>query len=176
MVTDDPYSKAEKGEVEIGRSFTQTIVISDQFYTKTFTAEGREFFIFSQIGDYIKGFLVYGSTDNSHINRAKSYKMHLSEGRQHGREMNVEGEEIIEFFANRQLQRIIHAHELVNRLIRIVFIGRKKSSYTTHSAKVYRVFHDKGFIKESEVVCNDKPKRRTSKNRIHKSTSVAAGR
>ena len=171
MVTDDPYSKAEKGEVEVGRSSTQTLVSSDQFYTKTFTAEGREFFIFSQIGDYIKGFLGYGSTDNSHINRAKSYPLHLSEGRQHGREMDIKGTEIIEFFANRQLQRIIRAHELANKLIRIVFIGRKKSRYTTHSAKVYRVFHDKGFIKESEVVCNDKPKRKT-----RKSASVAAGR
>ena len=165
MVTDDPYSKAGKGEVEIGRSSTQKLVTSDQFYTKTFTAEGREFFIFSQIGDYIKGFLGYGSTDNSHINRAKSYQMHLSEGRQHGREMNIESTEIIEFFANRQLQRFISAHELENRLIRIVFIGRKKSRYTTHSAKVYRVFIDKGFTREREVECNDKPRRKTRKSK-----------
>jgi len=172
MVTDDPYSKAEEGEVEVGRSSTQTLVNSGQFYTKTFTTEGREFFIFSRICDYIKGFLGYGSTDNSHINRAKSYQMYIEKGRQHGREMDIEGTEIIEFFANRQLQRIIRAHELANRLIRIVFIGRKKSSYTTHSAKVYRVFIDKGFTKESEVVCNDKPRRKTRKSKC----IVAAGR
>ena len=173
MVTDDLFSETKAGEVEVGRYSTQRLVKSDQFFSKVFTPSGREFFIFSQIGDFVKGILGWGSRDNSHINRTKSYQIKVHEARQHGKDLYIKDGQIEEFFANRQLQRYILAHELANRCVRIVFIGRKKSGYGGHSAKVYRVFIDKGIITEMESECNEP---RTRKTKSRKSASVAAGR
>lgn len=173
MVTDDLFSKPVAGEVEIGRESTQRLVDSDQFYTKHFTPAGREFFIFAEIGDYLKGILLGGSRDNSHINRTKSYQIKAYEARQHGIYFAYEDGRIEEFFANRQLQRFISAHELARRCVRIVFIGRQKSGWGGHSAKVYRVFIDEGTFTEMESECYE-PNKRTRKSR--KPASSTAGR
>lgn len=163
MAADGPYSKPEPGEVEVGSSTAKNIVKSNQFYTKPFTVEGREFFIFSRFGDYIKGMLLGGSNDNRAFNRTKSFRMELYQGKQHGEKLDVAENDIVEFFANRQLQHLIKRHELANKIIRIIYIGREKNPYTTHSAKVYRVFIDKGFFKESEEECNGREKRKSAK-------------
>lgn len=173
MVTDDLYSEPKDGEVEIGRESTQRIVKSDKFFSKSFTPQGREFFIFSEIGDFIKGILKAGSRDNSHIKRSRSYQIKAREIRQHGQDVGVEDGRIEEFFANRQVQKFFARDKLAGKCVRIIFVGREKSGFSGHSAKVYRVFVDKGTYKESEAeVYGQKPR----KTKRRKSTSVAASR
>lgn len=173
MVTDDPLSKPQKGEEEIGRSFTQRIVNSDQFYTKHYTPSRREFFIFSEIGDFVKGILLGGARDNSHINRTKSYQIEAREIRQHGQDLAVIDGQVEEFFANRQLQRFFTRDKLAGKCIRIIYIGRVKSGWGGHSAKIYRVFIDKGIFQESEEEVYGPRKRKTKKR---KSTALNTGR
>jgi hypothetical protein len=172
MVTDDLFSDPRNGEVEVGRESTQRIVKSDNFFCKSFTPQGREFFIFSQEGDFIKGILLGGARDNSHINRSKSYQISAREIRQHGQEVGIEDGRIEEFFANRQLQRYIKKHELAGKCVRIIYIGRVKSGWGGHSGKAYRVFIDKGIFTESEEEVYESKPRKTKRR---KSTSVAAG-
>lgn len=175
MVTDDPYSEPEKGEKEVGRSSVQRRVNSDTFYTKTFTAEGREFFIFADIGDYLKGKLLNSRRDNSHINRTVSYCIQVEKVRRNGRDLAVKDGQIEEFFANRQLQRFIKGHQLVRKNIRIIFIGKQKSGFSGHAAKVYRVFIDDGIFQESESEINEPKKRNYPKNRKSAGRRTAAG-
>lgn len=171
MVTDDLYSRPMDGEAEIEREATQRIVNSDKFFSKVLTPSGREFFIFSEQGDYVKGILLAGARDNSHINRSKSYQIKARDIRQHGQDLGVDGVEIEEFFANRQLQRLLR--KLAGKCVRIVYIGRVKSGWGGHSAKTYRVFVDKGFFEESEEeIYETKP----GKTRRSKSASIASGR
>jgi hypothetical protein len=173
MVTDDLYSKPMDGEVEVGRESTQRIVNSDKFFSKVFTPSGREFFIFSEPGDFIKGILLAGSRDNSHINRTKSHQIAAKEIRQHGQDLVLENGLVEEFFANRQLQRFFRRDKLAGKCVRIVYIGRVKSGWGGHSAKAYRVFIDKGIFEESEEEVYGSKRRKTKRR---KSTSVAAGR
>lgn len=173
MVTDDLYSEPMDGEVEVGQKSTQRIVKSDKFFSKVFTPSGREFFIFSEIGDFIKGILKAGSRDNSHLKRSRSYQIEAREIRQHGQDLAVGDGRIEEFFANRQVQRFFARDKLAGKCVRIVFIGREKSGFSGHSTKVYRVFVDKGIYTEQESECYGSNRRKTKRR---KSTSVAAGR
>ena len=181
MVTDDLCLKTMEGEVEVGKTATQKLISSEQFYTKHFTPKGRPFFIFEEIGDFVKGILLGRARDNSHINRTKSYQIEVIEVRQHSKDLEIEDGQIEEFFINRQLQRCIKSHNLANKLVRIVFVGRVKSGFGGHSAKVYRVFVDKGIFSAKESECNErgksKPKnRKKSVTGKRKSTTTAAGR
>lgn len=161
MVTDDLYTKTIEGEVEVGAQSTKRIVNSDQFYSKHYTPEGKEFFIFVRQGDYVKGILLPGGRDNSHINRTKSWRIKVWEARQNGKKRD-QYNEIEEFFANRQVQNYIKRYELERKCVRIVFIGRKKSGFGGRSAKVYRVYVDQGVFESKESECYE-PKRRKCK-------------
>jgi hypothetical protein len=141
--------KPRQGEIEAGERVTAGIVKSDRFFTKAFTPEGREFFIFAEYGDELIGELLHGSRSNHAINRTVSYKVTAYSAIQGGVKYEYPEGQIEEFFANKQLQRILRAAKnegLVGKMIRIVYIGREKSGFGGHSAKVYRIFEIKGFI------------------------------
>ena len=152
-VSKDAFVKP--GEVEIAGAYTKKFITSDRFFCKTYRPDGYEFFIFSEVGDYIYGKLLHGSRDNNEIHRTKSYQIEAYETRQHKKVSKYAGQ-LEEFFANRQLQKILTKNDhLVGKFIRIVYVGKLKSNWGGHASKVYRVFWDKGgLFKKQEVSVN----------------------
>jgi len=132
---------------QVDRARTEKIKQHEGFYTTPKTPEGRPFFVFSEYGDYLFGKLL-AKRLNHHINRTNSYQIAVDEGKQNGKSFRVAPGQtrIEEFFANRQLQRIIVKNELVGSRIRIDYIGRLKSQFGGHAAKIYEVFKDFGAI------------------------------
>ncbi len=163
MVLNGVMDGPKQGEVEVSESFTKTLLLGDNFYTKTFTPSGREFFIFREIGDFLYGKFLYGSRQNNTIKRTKSFRIECYEKKQGG-VVKDGGGEVEEFFANKQLQKIFSQNEqLVGKFIRIVYVGKSKSMWGGHFAKVYRVFQMKGVISEQETEVNTKAGRKKTK-------------
>jgi len=138
-----------KNEERIGGSSLQKIIESDAFYTTQKTSKGRDFFYFHEYGDYLKGFIL-SKQSNAHISRSNSFRIKVTEMRRDGKDVAVEDEQVEEFFANYQLQRTIDKNELIGSLVRIVYIGRKKTGFG-HSAKIYDVFKDVGVSRRKEL-------------------------
>ncbi len=169
MVTEPEHNKPKPGEVEVSKSRTEKILHSGRCYSKAYTPEGREFFIFADYGDQINGKLLYGSRDNNHIGRTKSFRIETVAKTQNGVQTEPPPGTIDEFFVNRQLQAIFRQNDLVGKYIRIVYVAREKSQWGGRASKVYRVFLDKGFVQEREVEVNAKVRKRKNKRAGRKS-------
>ncbi len=115
----------------------------------------RIFFTFCGYDDYLKGVLL-SKHCNAHMNRTCSYRIKVREGRQANVDFEFADEEVLEFFANWQVQRVIDKNELVGSSIRIVFIGRHKSRFGGHPAKVYDIF----IIKNTQEILQNEPRPR----------------
>ncbi len=142
--------RAKAGEQEVGGSYLERIYKSGRFYTTTFTAEGRRFFSFAEIGDELEGRLLQGRS-NAHIYRTKSFRLECYSKTENGITIEYNPPVVEEFFANWQLQQIFNKNDLTQKFIRIVYIGRQKSNWGGHAAKVYRVFIQKGVMTNSET-------------------------
>lgn len=151
---------------ELSPNFTDSFVKNDRFYSKHYTAEGKEFFIFSKINDLIEGIII-GRRSNSHINRTNSYRIQAYSAVQNGIKIDYGREgDIQEFFANRQLQQIFEQNEVRGKYIKIVFIGRQKVKFSGHSLKVYRVYINKGVMRDEyvEILIKNEAKRDKQKS------------
>lgn len=146
----DVLGKTKAGEQEVGGSYLERIFKSGRFYTTTFTAEGRRFFTFAEIGDELEGYLQPNVHGNSHLYRSKSFQIQCYSKTENGITIENNPPVVEEFFANWQLQQIFKRNNLVGKFVRIVFIGRQKSNWGGHAAKVYRVFLQKGVMTNSE--------------------------
>jgi hypothetical protein len=155
MVTD-----VKKQEQELSQNYTDKFVDNERFFTKPKTKEGRDFFIFSDYGDYIKG-IILARRSNAHIARTNSFVIKAFEKRQGGIDYELPAAgQAEEFFANRQLQKIFEQNEVIGKCIKVVYIGKQKSTWSKHSMKIYRVFWDKGVIVPMEQPLYVKTKKR----------------
>ena len=159
-------SDVRDNEVRMGAESLGNILGSDRFYTVPKTREGKFFFIFSEYGDFIKG-IILSKHSNAHNNRTCSYRLNVWEMRRDGNDVPVEDDQVEEFYANKQLQRIIDRARLIGSIVRIVFIGRQKSNFGGHSAKVYDILKDKGTFTKKEVSINE-PEQQPQKRRKSK--------
>jgi len=135
----------------MGESQLKNVLRSGTFYTKQTRSDGRDFFYFHEYSDTLKGQLL-SKHSNAHIGRGASYKIRVEQMIRDGEEVVIcPGKEPIEeFFGNKILQRTIDKNELIGSFVRIVFIGRQKTSHG-HSAKIYDVFKVTGIESEREV-------------------------
>ena len=155
--------KVKKDEIELSTEFANKFTRSDAFYTKPKTQEGKDFFIFREIGDYIEGFII-ARRSNHHINRTNSFVIMATEIFQNGKKEIIEKGRREEFFANRQIQKMMAFNDGIGKHLRIVFVGRMKSNFSAHHQKVYRIFWNKGVAtdKWSELIHPKKYQRKTA--------------
>lgn len=140
----------KKQEQELSRNYTNKLVNDERFFTKPTTKEGRDFFIFCDYGDYIKG-IILARRSNAHIARTNSFVMKAFEKRQGGIDYELPAAgQVEEFFANRQLQKIFEQNEVIGKCVKVVYVGKQKSTWSKHCMKVYRVFCDKGVFEKVE--------------------------
>ena len=148
MTSIDKLSKPGKNEKRIGEEDLRKILKSDDFYTTVETRSGTKFFYFHDYGDYLKGQLLT-KQHNDDIKRQASYRIRVEAMRQDRAEVRVVTGLVEEFPGNRHLQRVLDKNELIGSTIRIVYIGRQKTSFG-HSAKIYDVFKISGISSEKE--------------------------
>ncbi len=160
----DVINQSRKSEVELGQSYIESITKSDRFYTRSFTPEGRPFFIFSDIGDQIEGYIV-GRRSNAHINRTNSYVIKCYQKIQGGTTYQYPNGIQEEFYANHQIQRVFEKNDCIGKYVRIVFVGKIKNSWTVHSTKAYRIFWEKGVVSSAEVELFELSKQKNKKQK-----------
>ncbi len=134
-----PLDKPRDNEKRVDEASLKNLVSSDAFYTFPRTIDEKIFFTFCDYDDYLKGVLL-SKHCNAYMNRTCSYRIRVREGRQAGMDFVFEDEEVLEFFANWRVQRVIDQNKLIGSSIRIVFIGRQKTRFGGNPAKVYDIF------------------------------------
>lgn len=155
----DVSTQTKDKEQELSPKYTDRFTKNDAFFTRPQTLEGKDFFIFCDYGDYIKGHIL-ARRSNAHINRTNSYVIRAYEMRRAGIDYQLPAEgQVEEFFANRQLQKIFEQNEVIGKCLRIEFVGKMKSSWSKHCMKVYRVFLDKGVMTKIETELDVKAKK-----------------
>ncbi len=172
--TIDKLTKPRKNEKLLGKRTLQKTVESPDFYTKAYTDDGRFFFYFNNLGDFVKGRLL-GKRANADVHRSNSYRMELCELNVNGKNVPVDYNEIVEFFANRQLQRTIDRNELIGSLVRIAYIGKKKTRFG-HYQKVYAVYKDLGVASRKESFQNEGKPSKPKKSRPGPTTKAGRER
>jgi len=152
-------------EKEVGKDITQRLVHSKFFYQAVLAPTGKPFFVFIKPGDYLKGELI-GRSGNKALFRSTSYAMKVEEGKQGGEQLDIVDDQVEEFCANAQVQRIIQKNQLMHAIVRIVYAGKFRPPKVLHAMKVYRVFKEVGFAHSNEQPrTSSTPKRRPFKAR-----------
>ncbi len=150
MTFETPLEKPRKNEKRVGEDYLKKILESDEFFTTPKTLEGTNIFYFHNFGDYLKGFLISRQTLVLTNYKTVTYKMKVQEIRHDGKDVPVKDGQVEEFPGLSGLRRIIDKNELIGSLVRIVYIGRKKTGFG-HSAKIFDVFKDVGVLRRKEL-------------------------
>lgn len=133
--------------VEVGKDVTEKLRHSRFYYEQPRTPQGKPFFVFVRPGDFLQGELV-GKSGNRDTFRQQSYAMEVHKGKQGGLPLDVKPGQIEEFFGNAQLHSIISKCELMFAVVKIVYIGKWRGPKYLHAMKVYRVFRERGVLRE----------------------------
>lgn len=130
-------SNPKPGETEAGKEFVDEIIQQGNFepFDKP-PGKNRDFFVFTQKGDQIKGWLGKPKTN---LRRSSSYPIRQADGT------------ILEIFGTRLLHHIIRKNELIGQKVRIVFIGEQRMPRCRWPRKIYRVYKTKGDQTEERV-------------------------
>ena len=106
---------------------------------------GQGIFYFHKPGDFLYGYLLTKETVQTLHYPFTSFKMKALEARQDGIDLVIDEDgEIFEFPANIVPRRIIFDNELIGRLVKIIFKGKRGRK------KDYKVFVDSGTFYKNE--------------------------
>lgn len=130
-------SDPQKNETEVGKEIIDDIIRQGNFeaFNKP-PGDDRDFFIFHERGDQVKGFLGNAITN---LRRSTSYPIKQENGT------------TIEIFGNRLLHSIIRKNDLISQKIRIVFIGRQHMPHCRWPRKIFRVYKIKWDETEEQI-------------------------
>jgi hypothetical protein len=135
-------------EHEVGKDLIDPQIKSEHFRGKQDLSEPDPFY-FRQIGDSIKGRLIGESRTRYPYYQQKLYRIEVWSMRQDGVDLDVEPGTIREVPSYKWLQRLIKHCQLMHSIVRVVYVGRKRTSHG-HCEYIFRVWKDSGALTESE--------------------------
>jgi len=113
--------------------------------------KGKGIFYFHTPDDFLYGFLLCKETVETVHYPFTTFKIKALEGRKDGIDLSIgEKGEVFEFPANIVPRRIINDNELIGRLVKIIFKGKRGRK------KDYKVFVDSGTFYKNEQEAHSK--------------------